>query len=126
MVKEKIYPEALTRVEDGTADPKAVANWSHQLSDSFIMCRDMGHTWRPFKARYEQEMNAYNRVLRCGRCKTERLQTIGLDGLILSGNYIYPDGYQTPHGSGRITGTGRGALRLESTLRILGKDEVNG
>lgn len=115
--------EPLTRVEDGSADPQAVADWSHQLSDSYILCRDMGHTWRPFMARIIEGGNAYDRTLRCGRCKTERAQTISTNGLILSGNYNYPDGYQTPKGSGRITGNGRGALRLESTLRLISKDE---
>jgi hypothetical protein len=93
------------------------------LSDAYIMCRDMGHTWRPFRARFDPEVNGYQRVLRCGRCKTEREQTISASGLILSGHYNYPDGYSLPAGTGRLTGEGRGALRLESTLRLISKDE---
>jgi hypothetical protein len=126
MVKERVQHPPLTRLNDGSADPQAVADWSAHLSDGYLMCRDMGHTWRPFKANYQEDMNAYNRVLRCGRCKTERYQTIGLNGLILGGNYSYPDGYQSPAGSGRINGEGKGALRLESTLRLIGKDEHDG
>lgn len=125
-MKEQVFQEALTRTEDGTADPKSVADWSSNLPDSYLLCRDMGHTWRPFKVRYESELNAYSRVLRCGRCKTERVQSVSLSGLILTGNYTYPTGYQTPQGSGRITGSGRGALRLESTMRLIGKDEKDG
>jgi len=87
------------------------------------MCRDMGHTWRPYKAKYLSDENAYERILRCGRCKTERAQTLSMSGLILTGHYDYPDGYQAPAGTGRIDGEGRGYLRLESTLRIIGKDE---
>lgn len=113
----------LTRLEDGSADPQAVAKWSHDLPDTFIMCRDMGHSWRPFRARFSADLNAYDRILRCGRCQTERAQVIGTDGSILSGGYTYPDGYLTPNGSGRINGNGRGALRLESTLRLISKDE---
>jgi hypothetical protein len=125
-MKERVHPNALLRAADGSADVQAVADWASRLIDSYIMCRDMGHTWRPFKANYQQEMNAYNRVLRCGRCKSERDQIIGLNGLILSGHYVYPEGYLTPEGSGRVNGNGRGALRLESTLRLIGKDEHNG
>jgi hypothetical protein len=113
--------QPLARVEDGSADPDAVADWSHHLSDSYIRCRDMGHTWRPYSARVVEEGNAYERTLRCGRCRTERSQTIGLSRMILQGRYVYPSGYPTPKGSGRITGPGRGALRLESTLRLLGE-----
>jgi len=112
-----------TAASVSSADPKEVAAWSEDLPDSFIMCRDMGHTWRPFRARFNPEENGYDRVLRCGRCKTERTQTISMSGLILSGGYSYPEGYQAPKGTGRIDGNGRGALRLESTLRLIGKDE---
>jgi hypothetical protein len=122
VVKERIG-EPLTRLEDGSADPKAVADWSSGLPDSYVLCRDMGHTWRPFRATFNQDMNAYDRTLRCGRCRTERQQVIGLNGLILSGGYNYPDGYLSPSGSGRINGQGKGALRLESTLRLISKDE---
>jgi len=123
MAKKRMMMEPLLRLEDGTADVQAVANWSSDLPDSFLMCRDMGHTWRPFTARFSADENAYDRTLRCGRCKTERQQVIGMDGTILSGVYLYPDGYLSPAGSGRITGDGRGALRLESTLRLISKDE---
>ena len=104
-----------------TADPDVIAAWSGNLSDAFIQCRDMGHTWRPYTARYDDEMNAYTRVLRCGRCHTRRVQSISLNGAILTGGYVYPDGYQAPPGQGRIDGDGRGALRLESTLRLVNK-----
>lgn len=115
--------EPLSRLEDGSADPQAVAHWSQGLPDAFLLCRDMGHTWRPYTAKFSKEMNSYDRVLRCGRCKTDRAQTIGMDGTILTGHYAYEDGYLSPHGSGRINGAGRGALRLESTLRLISRDE---
>jgi hypothetical protein len=105
------------------SDPKAVASWSEDLPDSFLMCRDMGHTWRPYRAKFNPEENGYDRVLRCGRCKTERQQTISMSGMILTGHYSYPEGYQAPPGTGRIDGEGRGAMRLESTLRLISKDE---
>ena len=106
-----------------SADPEVVANWSSTLPDGFIQCRDMGHTWRPYTAEYDIDVNAYRRVLRCNRCKTKREQYIGLGGLILSGGYTYPEGYQAPKGTGRIDGNGRGALRLESTRRLIDKHD---
>lgn len=111
------------RVVGGSADPEGVASWSAELPDSFIMCRDFGHTWRPFKARYNPEEQGYDRVLRCGRCRTERSQTISGAGLVLYGQYDYPDGYTAPAGTGRLDSEARGALRLESTLRLISKDE---
>lgn len=111
----------LSKTKGVSADPKVVAAWSAELSDAYIQCRDMGHRWAPYTAKFDEVMNAYRRVLRCSRCKAKRAQHIGLSGLILGGTYDYPPGYQTPKGTGRIDGNGRGALRLESTLRLITK-----
>lgn len=100
-----------------------IAAWSAELPDAYLLCRDMGHLWRPYRATYVSEDQCYRRVLRCGRCRTERLQDIGLDGVILSGTYAYADGYVAPPGTGRLDTQARGSLRLESTLRLIGKDD---
>jgi hypothetical protein len=51
---------------EGAADPDAVALWSEHLSDNYVMCRDMRHTWRPYTAKPID--GGYERVLRCARC----------------------------------------------------------
>ena len=61
-------------------------------------------------------------VMRCGRCATERHQTLSMRGEVLSGHYDYPDGYLTPKGMGALTGEYRSHLRLESVLRIIAKE----
>ena len=104
------------------ADPRTVAKWSHDLPDEFLLCRDIGHQWRPYTARYVPADNAYERTIRCGRCTTERHQSISLQGEITSGGYHYADGYVAPRGQGRLTGRARGALRLESVARLIGKE----
>jgi hypothetical protein len=107
---------------DTQADPRAVASWSHDLPDEFLLCRDIGHQWRPFTARYLPQRNVYERTLRCGRCTTTRRQTVSLSGEISSGGYEYADGYVAPAGQGRLTGRARGALRLESIGRLIGRE----
>lgn len=107
------------------ADPSAVSSWSHHLPDDFLLCRDLGHLWRPFTARYNPEVHAYERTMRCGRCKTDREQTLSLRGEVLRGHYTYTEGYQAPAGQGRLTGDARGALRIESVTRLIGHDEGN-
>ena len=109
------------RLSAGSADPDAVAAWSEDLPDSYLMCRDIGHTWRPYTARVNPQ-GGYDRALRCSRCKTTRTQTLNSRGMPVSSHYTYPDGYQSPAGTGRIDGEGRGALRLASTLRLIAKD----
>lgn len=100
--------------------------WAEGLNDGHLLCRDMGHMWRPFRAWWDEEANGYQRVLRCGRCKTERRQLLSSNGAAVSGYYSYADGYVAPKGTGRVTGETKNRLRLESTLRVIGKDERNG
>lgn len=101
------------------ADRAEVAGFANGLSISHLHCRELGHNWRPWVARYDEEHNAYERALRCTRCRTERWETIGLSGAKLGSHYKYPDGYVAPAGLGRIVGEGRDALRLESLQRAL-------
>jgi hypothetical protein len=118
--------------ENGEARPRThlygesdVARWSAALPEDFLLCRDLGHTWRPASARWVPEVSAYERTMRCGRCRAEREQTLSAGGLILSGHYRYESGYTTPPGSGMLGSEGRGALRLESIARLIGKDSLN-
>lgn len=101
------------------ADPEEVAGFAHGLSISHLHCREMGHNWRPWVARYDEEHNSYERALRCTRCRTERWEDIGLSGAKLGTRYVYPDGYTAPAGMGRIVGEGRDSLRLESVTRAI-------
>ena len=100
-----------------------VHRWSQTLPDEYLMCRDMGHLWRPLGAKINPSERTYERTLRCGRCRTERAQTLSASGLILAGHYSYADGYAAPAGTGRLDGAARGELRLESVLRVLTQDE---
>lgn len=97
--------------------------WAVDLPDAFLQCRDFGHTWRPFRASINDDAT-FERVFRCGRCKTERQQTLSKRGEILGGAYLYTEGYLAPKGTERITSDGRNRLRLESTQRLLGHDEI--
>lgn len=101
--------------------PLSIEAWTDSLDDTFLLCRDVGHTWRPFRAAIEDSY--YWRVMRCGRCKTERVQYLTMSGHIASGHYVYPEGYLAPKGSGPMYGDARDHLRLESVLRTISKDE---
>jgi len=111
------------RVAAATANPVEVGAWAEDLPERFLLCRDLGHTWRPFLAKFDTEERAYKRVLKCGRCRTERTQLISMNGVPLSGAYDYPDGYTAPTGAGRLDSSGRGALRLVSIQRLIEKSE---
>lgn len=96
-----------------------VESFAKGMRISHLQCRELGHNWRPWVARYDTEHNAYERALRCTRCRTERWETIGLSGAKLGSRYVYPEGYTAPDGMGRIVGEGRDALRLESLTRSI-------
>ena len=97
------------------SDVEAIAQ---DMPDGFLQCRSLGHTWRPSHAELDRKARAYAVELRCGRCRTLRLQAVSLTGEVLSSRYEYPAGYVTH--LGRIAGDGRDALRLESIVRVVG------
>lgn len=98
--------------------------WTQELPDEFLLCRDIGHTWRPSSARITDH-GTFERTMRCGRCKTERHQELSPSGAILSGGYHYEDGYLAPKDTGRMSSGSRDHLRLESIQRLLGHDEID-
>lgn len=107
-----------------TTYDKSVGSWAAGLPDDFLLCRDLGHTWRPYTARITGS-NTYERTMRCGRCKTLRHQSLSISGAILGGGYKYEEGYLAPKDTGRLTSGDRDHLRLESVLRVLGHDELD-
>ena len=99
-------------------------NWGSNLPDEFLLCRDIGHTWRPFRATINGD-STYSRVMRCGRCSAEREQTLSHFGAILAGHYKYAEGYLAPKGSSYVSSGQRDSLRLESITRLLGRDTID-
>ena len=101
----------------GYAPRSDVELYAKGLATSRLRCREMGHSWRPWVARWDDEHNSFQRALKCSRCQTERWEYIGRTGAKLGCYYKYPDGYQCD--LGRIVGEGRDALRLEIMTREL-------
>lgn len=110
--------------DDHYARLDEVAEFAEALPERYLHCRELGHNWRPYSAGRFQD-GGFERVLRCTRCKTRRVQEISSRGVVLVNKYIHPEGY-LHKGMGRIVGEGRGLLRLESIKRIVSKEEDNG
>lgn len=101
-----------------------INEWAQSLPTNYLQCRDFGHSWRPFTARWVAEERAYESQLRCGRCKTVRYRWISRTGEQLGAHYDYAPGYlaSKPKGIGRLVREDRNWLRLESVLRVLPDD----
>jgi len=91
-----------------------------------LQCRDFGHSWRPYTARWIETEKCYESVLRCARCTTLRMRYLSSRGDLVSSRYDYADGYQMPKGIGRLDGNDRAQIRLESVLRVLPQDTAEG
>ena len=101
------------------ATPEDVGELTQTMSREHMQCRDDGHPWRPSvdkEVTLEDGRLAYERVRRCPRCKSKRVQLVSAAGAILKGDYDYAKGYPL-HGYGRIIGEARNALRLASIRR---------
>jgi hypothetical protein len=88
-----------------------------------VQCRDFGHSWRPFSARWLPADNCFEQILRCQRCTTTRTRHLGSRGQQLDSSYDYVEGY-TVKGMGRLSGTDRDVIRLASVRSILVTDTV--
>lgn len=91
------------------------------LTAGMLDCRDFGHQWKPWGARWAGDAHGWERRLRCPRCKTERVQMVSRSGHVLTNRYLYPDGYLAPAlpDAPRIS---RDQFRLESITRFTTKE----
>jgi hypothetical protein len=103
--------------------PKSLKTALHGMKDDHLLCRDFGHSWRPFQARYIPQRRQYEERLKCSRCGTVRVRLLTSTGGQLGNAYVYPDGYAL-QGFGRLTGTDRDAVRLASLQTVLALDGV--
>jgi hypothetical protein len=94
------------------AEVDAVRDYAAGLSFQQLQCRDFGHNWRPHTATRRDD-GGFDRVLVC-RCHAQRHQILDSYGRIVGSHYAYPDGYQMPRGSGRISSDDKGILRIAS------------
>lgn len=97
-----------------------VSEFAEALPEEFLACRELGHHWQPWAAGLHPD-GGFDRTLRCSRCHTEKHQELSNRGSVLTSRYNHPDGYLTK-GLGRITGDGRGVLRLEAIRRLMNSD----
>lgn len=103
------------------SDEISVETFAAGLSSSYLACRELGHTWRPWRAAWSQEFRAYERELRCSRCHTIRRQLISDQGHILTNHYVYAKGYQATNVEHTVR-ISRDVFRLESLTRYLSND----
>jgi hypothetical protein len=92
--------------------------FAQSLSAKVLHCRELGHNWRPWTVSLDRKSHAYDRVLRCPSCTTERHQVLNAYGQVLSNRYVYPSNYLT---AGKVErGTfNRDVFRLEAVSRWL-------
>lgn len=96
-----------------------ISEWVETLSPEQLLCRDLGHTWTPYRAWRDVSNHEYVQVLRCNRCHAERQRHLDFRGQRVSQSYSYEDGYLAPKGSGAFTASGRAELRLISIERLV-------
>jgi hypothetical protein len=88
------------------------------MTDGQLLCRDFGHSWRPYTAEWIPQHRHYQETLACQRCSTARIRLLNEWGGLLANRYAYADGYLV-HGVGRLTGDDRDALRLAGLEAVM-------
>lgn len=98
----------------------SVETFAASLPSRYLDCRELGHHWRAWSARWDNEARAYDRTLRCTRCKSERTQLLNDMGHVIANRYRYADGYQAKNVES-VVRISRDVFRLESLTRLLTK-----
>jgi len=94
-------------------------DWMTHLPQEFVTCRDLGHSWVPYRAWRDSKEREYVQVLRCSSCRTERHRRIDYRGNRSGNSYEYPDDYTAPAGTGVLSAGGRADLRLLAIQRFI-------
>jgi transposase len=102
------------RIVRGTPVGDAIAG----MPDTHLLCRDFGHSWRPWDAQWIPQRRQYQEALLCQRCQTVRRRLLDEYGAQLGQSYTYADGYLV-HGVGRLTGDDRNSLRLAGLRAVM-------
>ena len=113
---------AVTKTERKQQRLGEVEKWAHDLSQNMLECRNYGHSWRPMTAVWIDEERVYEEVVRCVRCRSERLKLLDRLGMVVSSQYRYTRGY-LKQGIGRLDPHDRGMLRLEAVQRRMDKTQ---
>lgn len=95
------------RVVRGTPVGDAIAG----MPDTHLLCRDFGHSWRPWDAQWIPQRRQYVE-------STVRKRLLDEYGAQLAQSYTYADGYLV-HGLGRLTGDDRNSLRLAGLRAVM-------
>jgi hypothetical protein len=81
------------------------------IPEQFILCRDLLHAWQPYDARISRKHREIERVMRCLRCATLKVQVFSLEGELKRSRYEYVEGYLLK-GVGHLTVDDRARLRV--------------
>lgn len=67
------------------------------ISEEFLWCRDVMHSWDPYNARVSRNKitrrNEVHQILICTRCSTLKTRIMTTNGDMLRASYQYPNGY---------------------------------
>jgi hypothetical protein len=99
-----------------------------ELSDNFVVCRTIGHSWddnpnaEVNSDLWRQSVGAL--ALRCVRCSTERFDYVGKDMTVFGRYYRYPDRYRTIPGQGTRPNLRGEMLRRSLLIRSYDNGQV--
>lgn len=77
-----------------------------------LLCRDIRHSWQPYDA--WETRKGFVRVLRCSRCRSQRIEELDREGYVVSKRMKYPQGYLRKDG-GRLTKKETALIRRHNT-----------
>lgn len=102
------------------ADVEAEREFAAGMAAHQLHCRELGHSWGAYTAKWDTETGTYDRVLQCSSCLATRHQVLDSEGFIVTnGRYKYEPGYLAKDVVGYVGGqVPRNIFRLEAVQRV--------
>lgn len=101
-----------------TASLDAVAEFAAGLQETFLFCRDEGHSWDRKTSAVSRVGDRLYQSMDCQYCETMRVRIFDTSTMEYVGSrYQYPQDYRSP-GLGRLDRSGRSTLRREKFRRM--------
>ncbi len=110
----------ITRSKVRFAPAEAVEDYVAEVSGQVLACRDQKHKWKLYDIEGDRD-TGFVRIFRCA-CKAMLRQTLDPQGYVVHRQTKYPQGYQMPAGTGRLSREGNAIIRLasaEADMRVI-------
>ena len=94
------------------------------ISDEYLLCRDLGHSWRPHDVKISRKYGEIHRILQCRSCPTQRVQILDMNGYRMRSKYVYPEDQDKEAAPYKLKGVGHLSVDDRAHVRVMSTNHI--